>query len=112
MILRFPPAPPELDWLKEHANACGAFSTLDKDTEKLQNLYRYLRWSDAYRNTTYENTYPSEHKVANGMLTKYYRLMRGEESPTDRERQEIREAEQALAESNAEIKRRKAAKIT
>lgn len=97
-ILRFPKVP-ELDFLKEIAEDI----TNPFDGERILNIYRYLVWSRRYQLV---HAMSPEHRVAYGFLLKYHRLMMNMDIPPH-EQALIDEAREALAASNAAIKRKK-----
>lgn len=89
---------PELDWLKELTEQLGTTElelTSHQYKQRMQDLYRYLLWSQRYR---LGNTGSPMGRVCNGMLTKYYRRLfpiSQSQSMTDFENKFIAEAEVA-----------------
>jgi hypothetical protein len=87
---------PELGWLKELTDLLGTTElelTSHLYRERMQDLYRYLIWSQRFRLTTMQT---DEGRVANGMMTKYYRRlfpMTLSQSMTDYEKKFIAESE-------------------
>ena len=120
-ILRFPPAPDFLEWLRGWGNdtleyahveeVAGRSANAEKmgeDSKRIKDLYSYFRWSHAYHNTDPDS---DEHYVAEGLLHKYYHhiLQMDEVHPMVAE--QIAESERMLKESNEEIRRRKTARV-
>lgn len=101
-ILKFPKVV-GLEWFEPAIE-----DAVEAIAEKLQYTYKYLLWSRRYQLVERGPSSP-EGEVAYGMLLKYHRQMMGMDIPPH-EQALIDKAEQMLAESNAEIKRKKAAK--
>ncbi len=120
-ILRFPPAPEFLDWLKgwgadtaeygkqEYvAGRQEAGDSMIEDSAKIKDVYSYFRWSHAFHNT---DPGTEEHRVAEGLLHKYYHHILQIDEVHPMVIEQIAESEQALKESNEEIRRRKTARV-
>lgn len=85
---------PELDWIKSLASDIdGPPCRRGQHSARLMMLYRYLLWSQRFRLTS---TATDEGRVANGMMTKYYRQLHPaslSQSMTDYETKFIKESE-------------------
>ena len=95
----------QLDWLKELAEGAFPFNSVAEN--HLMDVYRYLLWEQRFRLTS---TATDEGKVANGMMTKYYRRlfpMTLSQSMTDYEKKFIAEAEKLRKKMLREAKLRR-----